>query len=100
MLMDHVRMTAYHSAITSNRSLFEGKVVMDCGAGSGVLSIWAAQAGAAKVYAIEFTDMANHARRMVERNGLSHIVEVIQSSIEDVVLPCKVDFIVSEWMVT
>ncbi len=73
---------------------------MDCGAGSGVLSIWAAQAGAAKVYAIEFTDMANHARRMVERNGLSHIVEVIQSSIEDVVLPCKVDFIVSEWMVT
>ena len=44
MLMDHVRMNAYHSAIVSNRALFEGKVVLDVGAGSGVLSIFAAQA--------------------------------------------------------
>jgi protein arginine N-methyltransferase 1 len=45
MLMDHVRMRAYHSAIMKNKSLFEGKVVLDVGTGSGVLSIWAAQAG-------------------------------------------------------
>jgi type I protein arginine methyltransferase len=98
MLMDNVRMKAYHNAIMENKSLFEGKVVLDVGTGSGVLAIWAAQAGAAKVYAVEYTDMAVHARKMVEQNGVSGIVEVIQSSVEDLELPCKVDIIVSEWM--
>ena len=98
MLMDHVRMRAYHNAIMMNKSMFEGKVVLDVGTGSGVLAIWAAQAGAAKVYAVEYTEMANHARKMVEQNGVSDIVEVIQSSVEDLELPCKVDIIVSEWM--
>lgn len=98
MLMDHVRMQAYHSAIMCNKEMFEGKVVLDVGTGSGVLAIWAAQAGAAKVYAVEYTDMAKHARQLVEKNGLSHIVEVIQSSVEELELPCQVDIIVSEWM--
>jgi protein arginine N-methyltransferase 1 len=98
MLMDHVRMRAYHNAIMFNKHLFEGKVVLDVGTGSGVLSIWSAQAGAAKVYAVEYTDMAHQARKLVESNGLSHIVEVIQSSAEDLQLPCKVDIIISEWM--
>jgi protein arginine N-methyltransferase 1 len=73
-------------------------VVLDVGTGSGVLSIWAAQAGAAKVYAVEYTDIAKHARNLVASNGLSDIVEVIQSSVEDLVLPCQVDIIISEWM--
>lgn len=98
MLMDNVRMRAYHSAIMSNKKLFEGKTILDVGTGSGVLAMWAAQAGASKVYAVEFTDMANHAKKLIESNGLSHIVEVIQSSVEDLELPCKVDIIISEWM--
>jgi len=98
MLMDHVRMRAYHSAIMTNKSLFEGKVVLDVGTGSGVLALWCAQAGASKVFAVEYTDMALHARRMVESNGLSGVVEVIQSSVEDLDIPCKVDIIISEWM--
>lgn len=98
MLMDHVRMRAYHNAIMYNKHLFEGKVVLDVGTGSGVLSIWSAQAGAAKVYAVEYTDMAKHARKLVESNGLSDVVEVIQSSVEDLQLPCQVDIIISEWM--
>ncbi len=68
------------------------------GTGSGVLSIWAAQAGAAKVFAVEYTDMAKHARNLVEKNGLSDVIEVIQSSVEDLQLPCQVDIIISEWM--
>jgi protein arginine N-methyltransferase 1 len=78
--------------------MFEGKTILDVGTGSGVLSLWAAQAGAAKVYAVEYTDMAIHARKMVEANGMSHIIEVIQSSVEELELPCKVDIVISEWM--
>lgn len=98
MLMDHVRMKAYHGAIMSNQELFKGKVVLDVGAGSGVLSLWAAKAGAKKVFACEFTDMAKFAKEMVKSNGLSDIVEVLQCSAEELDLPCKVDIIISEWM--
>ena len=75
--MDEVRTTHYRNAIVNNRTDFQGKIVMDVGAGSGILSLFAAQAGAAKVYAIEASNMAESARALVEANGLSHIIEVI-----------------------
>lgn len=81
MLTDHNRMAAYHSAIVGNASLFKDKVVMDVGTGSGILAVWAAQAGARRVYAVEYTDMARYARRVVEANGVGHIVTVIQVSL-------------------
>lgn len=39
------------------------------------------------MYAIEYTAMANHARRVVQANGVDHIVTVIQGAVEDVILP-------------
>lgn len=51
MLTDHNRMAAYHSAILGNSDIFKDKVVMDVGTGSGILAVWAALAGARKVYA-------------------------------------------------
>ena len=39
--------------------------------------------------------MATHARRLIKANGLENVVEVIQSSVEDVNLPEKVDIIIS-----
>lgn len=45
MLQDVTRTGTYHAAITENRADFEGKVVMDVGAGSGILSLFAAQVG-------------------------------------------------------
>eukprot|EP00244_Chara_vulgaris_P008433 TRINITY_DN3312_c0_g2_i2.p1 TRINITY_DN3312_c0_g2~~TRINITY_DN3312_c0_g2_i2.p1 ORF type:complete len:429 (-),score=61.18 TRINITY_DN3312_c0_g2_i2:460-1746(-) len=98
MLSDRVRMEAYHGAIFRNARHFRGKVILDVGTGSGILAVWAAQAGARKVYAVETTDMAHQARKVAEGNNVSHIVEVIQASIEDVTLPEKVDIIISEWM--
>ena len=49
MLTDRPRQEAYREAILSNASLFAGKTVLDVGAGTGILSIFCAQAGAAKV---------------------------------------------------
>eukprot|EP00850_Spirogloea_muscicola_P016624 SM000136S00170 [mRNA] locus=s136:128958:131797:- [translate_table: standard] len=98
MLSDRVRMRAYHRAVFANAAAFAGKVVLDVGTGSGILAIWAAQAGARKVYAVEATNMAQHAELLAASNGVSGIVEVIQGSIEDVTLPEKVDVIISEWM--
>lgn len=43
LLQDVTRTGTYHAAITENRADFEGKVVMDVGAGSGILSLFAAQ---------------------------------------------------------
>lgn len=62
------------------------------GTGSGILAIWSAQAGARKVYAVEATKMSEHARALVKANNLEDVVEVIEGSIEDVMLPEKGSF--------
>ena len=98
MLEDAERTGMYHQSITLNMKDFMDKVVMDVGAGSGILSFFAAHAGARKVYAIEATPMAENARALVEANGLSGQIEVIQEKIEDLELPEKVDVIISEPM--
>lgn len=98
MLEDSHRTGTYFSAITDNAGAFDGKVVLDVGAGTCLLAIFAARAGAKMVYAVEATDMAQRGRRIVEANGLSDVIRVLQGTIETVSLPCKVDIIVSEWM--
>ena len=40
MLCDVRRMDAYYHAIMDNADCFKGKVVLDVGAGSGILAIW------------------------------------------------------------
>ena len=72
-----------------------GDVVLDVGAGSGVLSMFAARAGAARVYAVEQTSMAVLAQELVAANGLSDVIEVIQDDVMDIEPPERVDVIVS-----
>ncbi|KAM7266758.1 hypothetical protein ACFE04_008924 [Oxalis oulophora] len=98
MLSDRVRMDAYYNSIFSNKHHFQNKVVLDVGTGSGILAIWSAQAGARKVYAVEATKMAAHARQLVKANNLEGVVQVIEGTMEDITLPEKVDVIISEWM--
>jgi len=101
MLLDEVRTNAFRDAIIKNHALFEGKVVLDVGCGTGILSLFAARAGAKKVIAVERSDMAHIARRIVNANGLNGTVEVVHGLLEDIELPpASVDIIVSEWIGT
>jgi protein arginine N-methyltransferase 1 len=52
MLKDVVRTKTYQNVIYQNKFLFKDKVVLDVGAGTGILSLFCAKAGAAHVYAV------------------------------------------------
>lgn len=95
MLEDARRTGAYHRGITRNRSDFAGKTVLDVGAGSGILSLFAAQAGARKVYAVD-ENPTESARMLVAANGLEGRIELIQSRLADLELDERVDVIISE----
>lgn len=56
MLKDTVRTKTYQNAIYQNEFLFKGKVVLDVGCGTGILSLFCAKAGAKHVYGVRLTD--------------------------------------------
>ncbi|KAI9473978.1 MAG: S-adenosyl-L-methionine-dependent methyltransferase [Benjaminiella poitrasii] len=102
MLQDTVRTSTYRSSILLNGpASFKDKLVMDVGAGSGILSYFAVQAGAKKVYAVEASAMADKMKKLVSdpnRNEfLKEKIEVINAKIEGPDLPIpQVDTIISE----
>jgi protein arginine N-methyltransferase 1 len=99
MLKDSVRTRAYQRAIEENPSDFKDKIVLDIGCGTGILSIFAARAGAKHVYAIENAEIALFAEEIIRKNGLTDKITVIKGKMEEITLPVKsVDIIISEWM--
>ncbi|KAL5537419.1 hypothetical protein UlMin_044663 [Ulmus minor] len=101
MLQDYVRTGTYYAAVIENRADFFGRVVVDVGAGSGILSLFAAQAGAKHVYAVEASEMAEYARRLIAGNpALSERITVVKGKVEEVELPEKADILISEPMGT
>lgn len=102
MLKDETRTLTYRRAIQMNEHLFKDKIVMDVGCGTGILSLFAASAGAKKVLAIDCSSIADSATKIVEENKMSHIITVLKIKIEDLKeLPDNlkhVDIIISEWM--
>uniref|UniRef100_A0A161MQ15 type I protein arginine methyltransferase n=1 Tax=Triatoma infestans TaxID=30076 RepID=A0A161MQ15_TRIIF len=101
MLKDEVRTLTYRNSMYHNKHLFKDKIVLDVGCGTGILSMFAAKAGAKKVIGIECSNIVEYARRIVADNDLSHIITIVKGKVEQVNLPegiDKVDIIISEWM--
>jgi type I protein arginine methyltransferase len=99
MLRDDSRTQAYCDAITS--SVVIDKTVMDVGCGTGILSLFAVRAGAARVIGIDNSQIIEVARKIVERNNYKDIIHLVRGTVEELEIPIlngeQVDIIVSEW---
>ena len=99
MIKDKVRTESYMNAMIQNPHIFQDKIVLDIGCGTGILSIFASRAGARHVYGIDAADIAIQAQQIVQNNGLADKITIIRGKVEEVELPVQqVDIIVSEWM--
>ncbi|KAK9823570.1 hypothetical protein WJX72_003898 [[Myrmecia] bisecta] len=105
MLSDKVRTDAYRDAIERNPGLVKGRTVLDVGCGTGILSMFAARAGAAAVIGVDGSSkIAGIARLNCSANGLAAEqggpISIVTGRIEQLDgLPVdQVDVIVSEWM--
>ncbi len=94
LVADTLRNERYRQSIFE--TVKKGDTVVDIGAGSGVLSFFACQAGAKRVYAIERTKIIEIAKAIAEANGLVDQVVFINQDSRKIELPTKADVIISE----
>jgi precorrin-6B methylase 2 len=93
MVYDHARNTCYLEAIKA--AVNENSVVLDLGAGTGILGLLAAKAGAKKVYLVEPEPAVRVAVDLARANGLSDKITIVEKRIEEADLNEKVDLILS-----
>ncbi|XP_040592553.1 protein arginine N-methyltransferase 7 [Mesocricetus auratus] len=107
MLHDKDRNIKYYQGIRAAVSRVKDKgqkaLVLDIGTGTGLLSMMAVTAGADFCYAIEvFKPMADAAVKIVEKNGFSDKIKVINKHSTEVTvgpdgdLPCRANILVTE----
>ena len=88
MLKDAVRTESYRDAILRNPAWFgsgeanSGKVVLDVGCGTGILSLFAATAGARAVIALDASNVRAFLCLLLQWLPLSHVVVAIALSCE------------------
>jgi predicted RNA methylase len=94
-LIDKKRTLAFKKAIEER--VKPGDTVVEVGAGTGILSLFAAVAGAARVYAVEIDPvLAESLRETVRLNHQEDKIEVIEGDALTVELPDNVDVIIGE----
>ncbi|BEI91319.1 uncharacterized protein CcaverHIS019_0401390 [Cutaneotrichosporon cavernicola] len=99
MLKDQVRTMSYRDSIIQNKHLFKDKVVLDVGCGTGILSMFAASAGAKLVIGVDMSNILDQAQKIIDANGFHDKIVLLKGKLEDIELPVKeVDIIISEWM--
>jgi protein arginine N-methyltransferase 1 len=94
LLLDKIRCDAYREAIL--RTVKPGDVVVDLGAGTGLLSFFALQAEAHHVYAIEMSAIADAAVELIAANGFGDRITLIRKNSKQTRLPQRCDVLISE----
>ncbi len=77
MLRDTIRTEGYRDFCYHNKHYFKGKVVLDVGCGTGILSMFAAKAGATKVFSVDNSDIIEKAKEIIKENKLDHIITYV-----------------------
>jgi protein arginine N-methyltransferase 1 len=93
MLADGARVNTYFEAI--DKHVRDGDEVIDLGTGTGLLSCFAARAGARLVHAVEYGPIIEAAQDVAKENGITNIAFHRVSS-REFSLPHRVDVIVHE----
>jgi SAM-dependent methyltransferase len=93
MIRDNVRVMSYRRAIQRHCA---GRTVVEIGCGSGILSIFAAQAGARRVVAIEESRIADVAAEMFRANGVADRIELRRANSRDVTLDERAEVLIHE----
>jgi protein arginine N-methyltransferase 1 len=73
-----------------------GDTVLEVGAGPGIFSLLACEAGASKVYSVEVDPSIEHLPVLAEKNGFKDRIEIFCGPLEEFSIPEKVDLIVSD----
>lgn len=94
MLDDAVRTKGFCDALRA--TVEPNDVVVDIGAGTGVLSTCAALSGARQVYAVESSGIAEVAARMFEANGVAERVALVRRRSTSATLPELASVLVTE----
>jgi hypothetical protein len=94
LLNDRARVAAYAQAIAA--IVKPGDVVVDLGAGTGVMGLLACQAGASRVYAIEGGGMVEMVRRIARANGFEDRIVCVYGDSKQVELPERVDVAIAD----
>ena len=95
-LSDPARLAAFRRAI--GEVVRPGHVVADIGSGTGILGLFALEAGAARVYSIEATGMIEIARAVAASNGFADRFHGVQRHSSEAHLPERVDLFVSDFV--
>ncbi|XP_059362747.1 protein arginine N-methyltransferase 8-B [Carassius carassius] len=99
MLKDEVRTLTYRNSMYHNKHIFKDKIVLDVGSGTGILSMFAAKAGAKHVYGIECSSISEYSEKIIKANHLDSVITIFKGKVEETELPVdQVDIIISEWM--
>jgi hypothetical protein len=93
-LADQARISAFRKAI--HDVVKSGDVVLDLGAGTGIMGLLACEAGAQRVYSIESGGMIEVARSLCRANGFEHRVTFIKGHSLQIDLPEKVDVVIAD----
>ena len=98
-LYDTERTKRFRRAI--HKVVKPGDVVVDAGSGTGILGMFAAQAGAKRVYALELNRrFIKVIKENAKRNGFEKVFKVVNCDATKYKLPEKVDVIICELLST